>query len=218
MGRFRDANDFIMIENGLGEELFLPLSFFVTQEPLYNLPAPYITRYYEQTTRHFLSTSVSDFAGQFPYIAGDSYIAKKALYEAAYYDFLNPEPTLAEAKVTRISETEEYSNNIKSGKVIYSGDTYLSISIFLDRIRDEFERFTRVASLPGGYYVNDENDVQISFTVLSNLSDLIDKILELWYLCDLNYDYHRVQINALLTVPAVQSYNFTTGWVLVPYN
>lgn len=218
MGRFRDANDFIMIEDGVGEELFLPFSFFMTQEPLYNLPAPYITRYYEQPNNHLLNTSVSAFGGPIPYTDGDSYIAKKALYESAYYDFLNPEPTLEEAKFTRINETREYSDNIKEGKIVYGGNTHLSLDSFLQRVRDEFERFTRVASLPGGYYVLDENDVQISFTVLSNLSDLIDKILELWYLCDVNEDYHRAQINALLTVAAVQSYDFTTGWVTVPYN
>lgn len=213
MGEFRHVATHIHID-----ELYLPLSFFMTQEPLYNLPSPYIRRNYIQPGFHMLSDGSTEIGGSLPYTDGDSYIAKKALYEAAYYDFLNPEPTLEEAKIIRISETAAYSDNIKKGKVVFNGDVYLSVNIFMDRIKGEFQRYKRAGSIPGGYYVNEENDDQIPFTLLNDLSNLIDKILLLWYLCDVNEDFHRANINALVTVPAVQSYDFTTGWVLVPYN
>lgn len=217
MSEFKHANDFIHIDDGLGE-IVLPLSFFMIQEPLYNLPAPYIIRHYVPPTFHSLGDGKSRFGGSLPYTEGDTYISKKDLYETAYYNYLNPIPTLEEAKIIRISEVDDYSYNIKLGKVIYNTNTYFSRNNFLDKIKNEFERFTRIGSLPVGFYVSDENYAQISFTVLSNLSDLIDKILELWYLCDVNDDYHRTQINALSTVSAIQSYDFTTGWPAVPFN
>lgn len=199
------------------DELYMPLSFFQTQEPLYNLSAPWIERYYDQPNLHILRNKETQEGGILPYTDGDSYIAKKAIYAAAYEAYINPEPTLEEAKIIKISELSGYASNKKSGKVIYSSNTYLSIKNFLERIMHEYEKFARVGSLPGGYYILDETDIEISFTLLSDVEDLIDRIIELHYECDKIEDNHRKNINALLSVESTQSYDFTGGWPTTPY-
>lgn len=213
MGEFRHHPDgHIHID-----DLYMTLSFFLTQEPLYSLASPWTGRYYKQSVIHKLTNNETASAGSFPYSDGDSYISKKAIYQAAYDAYLNPTPTLVEAKITRINELQEYAATKKNGKVIYSGNTYLSIKSFLERIMYEYEKFTRVGSLPGGYYVLDHNDNEISFTLLANLAALIDRIIELHWECDKVEDNHRQSINALVSVGSVQSYDFTTGYPTIPY-
>lgn len=216
MGRFRHVSNWIHVDDGV-VEVDMTLSFFVTQEPLYTLPAPWTSRYYEQGVIHKLSNQKDVTGGPFPWSEGDSYIAKRAIYESAWDEFLNPPPTLEQAKVSKINELRSYSNGKKAGKVIYSSNTYLSVKNFLERIMHEYEKFDRVGSLPAGYYVLDHLDNEISFTVLANLEALIDRIIELHWECDKVEDNHRQSINALVSVESVQSYDFTTGWPTIPY-
>ncbi len=199
------------------DDLYMPLSFFVTQEPLYTLPSPWTSRYYDQASIHKLSNLETVEGGPFPWGDGDSYISKKSIYESAYDAYLNPPLTLEQAKTLKISELQSYAATKRSGKVIYSSNTYPSIKNFLERIMHEYEKFNRVGSLPGGYYVLDHLDNEISFTVLSDLEDLIDRIIELHWECDKVEDNHRQSINALVSVESVQSYDFTTGWPSIPY-
>lgn len=199
------------------DDLYMPLSFFQTQEPLYTIISPWTGRYYEQSVIHKLTNDETVEAGSLPYTDGDSYISKKAAYQAAYDAYLNPAPTLEEAKTTKIIELIDYAAGKRNGKVSYGGNTYLSIKSFLERIIHEYDKFNRAGSLPGGYYVLDHNDNEISFTVMSNLEDLIDRIIELHWECDKVEDNHRQSINVLVSVGSVQSYDFTTGWPTIPY-
>ncbi len=201
------------------DELYLPLSFFLTQEPLYDLETPFIHREYIQLDRHVLSDGSTQEGSDLPWTEGDAYIAKKSIYADAYDEFLNPPPTVEEAREIKLSELSDFASEIRNGKVVFDGNIYFSTDEQLERIRNEYEQFSRDMPplLPGGYYVNDHNYDEVSFTLLADLIDLIDKILELWYLVDLNEDFHRGEINDLVSVESIEAYSFASGWPITPY-
>jgi hypothetical protein len=214
MGKFKHTpNDTIYINN-----TSFPLSFFLTVEPAYALPAGMITQYYEQTVIHNISDGVTGYNLTIPWTDGDGYIANEAVYIAAYASYLNSLITLSQAKTTRIGQMLEYASGIKVGHVIVNTEEYFSDSIFSSKLVNEDLSYTRVG-LPVGYYVNDKDYVQIPIGTLGDLEDIIDRIVELHYLTDINADVHRAAINALLTVTDVQNYDFITGggWQTVPY-
>jgi hypothetical protein len=212
MGKFRHTPD-----NGIFvNTLYMPLSFFILHEPLYSLPSPYTSRTYEQTVSHVVSDGGNAVALSIPYVDGDTYISKEAIYQAAYDLHLNPPPTLEQAKEIKISEMLSYSNDIKNGHVIVGGQEYFSDNIFLTKLINEDIKYTRAAALPVDYYINNINYFHV-LSDFTNLEAIIDRIIELNYLCDLNADIHRAAINSLTTVLDVEAYNFTTGWETVPY-
>lgn len=214
MGKFRHTPDNDIFVNNT----WFPLSFFLTVEPAYALPAGMITQYYEQTVRRTASTGYNETAYSIPWTAGDGYIANESIYIALYASYLNSLITLSDAKLTRIQEMLNYATGIKSGHVIVSTYEYFSDDLFLSKLINEDLSYTRVG-LPVGYYVNDKDYVQITISTLGDLEDIIDRIVELYYLTDINADVHRAAINALTTVPDVQAYDFITGggWQTVPY-
>lgn len=213
MGSFRHHPDDHIIIN----EVIFPLAFFELQEPTYTLPAPYISREYIQSPpSHIFSDGQTQVDAGLPYADGDTYISNLATYEAAYEEYLNPTPSLPEAKIIRIAEAAAYNRAKKTEKVVYSSDTYFSDEVFFYRINHEYQKFNRDGSVPGGYYVKDEDDTQVSLN-LSQLEDLVDHLIDFYYECDKVFDTHEVNINALTTVEDIEAYNFTTGWPTTPY-
>lgn len=196
----------------------IPLSFFVTLVPTYALPAGYTSRFYEQTVCNVLSDGTSATADTIPWADGDTYISNEVAYAALYAASLPTIPSLSAAKLTRIYQMEQYAlNTIKSGNVVVAGNTFFSDLSTLQGLTNDDLTYTRAGALPGGYYVNDITYTQIVMAALANLEAIIDKIVALHHATNLVADTHRAAINALVTVAAVQAYDYTTGWPTVPY-
>jgi len=214
MGIFRHTpDDDIYINNSR-----IPLSFFVTLVPTYALPVGYTSRYYEQTVCNVLSDGSTGTPDTIPWAAGDTYIANEVAYAALYAASLPTIPSLSAAKLTRIYQMEQYAlNTIKSGYVIVTGDTFFSDLSTLQALTNQDLTYTRAGALPLGYYVNDVTYTPVAVAALADLEAIIDRIVGLHYLTDLQTDVHRAAINALVTVAAVQAYDYTTGWPTVPY-
>jgi len=220
MGKFiHNPDDYIIID-----DLIVPLSWFLTQEPAYSLPGTppnLIAREYVQGSYHILRDDISQFAGEYPWTDGDTYITNKATYAADYETYINPPPTLSQAKEIRINEMLGYSNSIKLGKVVYNTGitdyTFESDSRHYDRLHAQWHNFVEDGDVPGGFYVRDEDGTEHSFTLVQ-LTELINKTQDLYHEVYLTIDDHIDAINALATVPAVETYDFTTGWITVPYD
>jgi hypothetical protein len=86
----------------VGSQSAYPLAWFQTQEPAYNLPItpPHIiNQWYIQTgiqatcpypiPTHVLQTGITEYFLTCPWTDGDTYISKKALYDAAYPQVVN---------------------------------------------------------------------------------------------------------------------------------
>lgn len=218
MGDFRHTpDDYIVFDTDV-----IPLAFFLTLEPAYALPvapAGIINIEYSQSLSLYVGfASGTQYALAYPDTTIDGYITNKAAYVAAYAAYLNPPLTLSQQKVKLISEMVRYSKDIKGGYVTIGVNTYFSDIEFTRKILYEFEAYTRLGSLPGGYYINDINYAPVTpATGLVDLAALVDKIVELHYLVDLNADVHRAAINALTVIPDVLAYDYSGGWPTVPH-
>jgi hypothetical protein len=212
-------DNWIYIADG-GVESVYPYSWWITQEPTYTLPAPYIYREYiaGEGGYHRVHTDNTQFNAPegFPWVAGDLYISKKAQYDAAYADFINAPVTLEEAKTLKINNLTTKWAEIRNGGVVYNTLIYPSHSTSFMRLNEDWLNTLRGWVLPVDYYVNTSDFTQIIFTQI-DLENLLTKIQELYYLTNLNFDTHRANIMALTTVDAVEAYNITTGWETVPY-
>lgn len=212
MGTFRHTRDNDIFINNT----YVPLSFFVTLYPAYALPAGSVAREYEQTVNHAIYDDSTAIGGAMPYVDGDTYIAAEVAIAAAYALFLNPIPTLAVAKTTRITAMEAYAQNIRTGGAIANGYIWHSGSDVAQERLHQYEAFNRAAALPTGFYINDNNYNQITIGADTEIADIADAIVDLDRIIGLIADSHRTAINALVTVAAVQAYNFTTGWPITP--
>ena len=214
MGTFRHTPDDVIYINATS----FPLSFFLTLQPTYTLPAGETLRVYVQGSYHYTSNNLTQNAQPMPFAIGDTSITNEVAYALAYYNHLNPAPTLSQAKIDKINEMMDYASNIKNGHIIYVANEYFSDSSFLQKLINEDLTYTRAAALPVGYYINDVDYVQIAAAFV-DLEAIIDRIVELYYLTDINIDVHRAAINALTTVLDVQAYDYITGggWQTVPY-
>lgn len=209
MGTFRHTPDDVIYINNTT----FPLAFFLTQEPAYTLPGTYTSRYYEQTVSHYVSDA-SDSLGQvLAWTDGDTYITNEATYAAAYQDSLY---TLQQVKDMRKGEADAYSTTIKEGAVSVAAVIYDSDTKTLRRLELEHAKFTRDGAVPGGHYVTDASGTQQALNLAAH-EDVVDRIIDLYYACDLNFDAHAIAIQALTTKVAVAAYDFTTGWPSVPY-
>ncbi len=217
MGTFKHLpSNYILINDGLVCPA-MTLAFFLTLNPTYALPAGATSRQYVQGSWHVTSNGVSSTDQGIPYANGDTYIANEVAYAAAYSSYLNPAPSLADAKITRINSMEDYATTIKQGKILISANEYFSDDAFLSRLLRDDIVYSNAGALPVGYYINTTSYVQIATPLLIDLEAVISRIQELQYLCELNADVHRAAINALGTVPLVQAYDYTTGWPSIPY-
>lgn len=212
MGTFRHTpDDIIFIDTSS-----YPLAWWITQEPAYLIPMGYTHRVYEQGVHHTLYDGVGQDPGDYPWTDGNTYISNKSTYDTAYDLYLNPPPTLPQAKTAKIEELDIYNSNKKTEKVIVNAITYKSTSRFFTQIFREFEKYTRDGSVPGGYYVRDDSETEQSLTLVQ-LEDVVDKIVDFWRDCDEVRDDHWEMIMALGTVAAVEAYDFTGGWPTTPY-
>jgi hypothetical protein len=86
----------------VGSQSAYPLAWFQTQEPAYNLPVSppnIINQWYIQTgvqaicpypiPTHVLQTGITEYYLPCPWADGDTYISKKAIYDAAYPQIVN---------------------------------------------------------------------------------------------------------------------------------
>jgi hypothetical protein len=105
---------------------------------------------------------------------------------------------------------------IRGGQVTYNTVNYNSHEVFYQRLLTDNLHFTALASVPVGYYVNDINDNQVSFT-LTNLQELTQLIQDLYYECWLTFDIHYTAIQAITGPSDIQRYDITTGWPTIPY-
>lgn len=221
MSYFRHVDDTIIIDDGIGSQLAMSLSFFLTQEPTYALPTTdvhgtaivCIGQEYIPGSTHRLYTDGTQYLGEYPWATGDGYISKRDIYHDALY----PPQTLDEAKNDKISNLLQYANDYYSGGVSISAVIYFSGLRYLHALKNDFEYFTSVGSLPGGYYAYDTSYNRVAVANLTALSVIIYKIEELHYETRLVFDDHRDAIVALTTIPQVESYNYTTGWPTVPF-
>jgi len=216
MGTFRHTPD-----NGIFiNTSYMPLSFFITLVPTYALPATAISADYTQGVGVVWSSATSIVSSSVTYTDGDTYIANETSYMAAYNSYLNPSPSLADAKIQKINEMIYYSNSIKNGHVLVTISAvqreYFSDVNTLNQLMQYDNHFTRVG-MPVGFYVNDVTYTQRVMGALSDLELIIDRIIDLYYLTDLNVDVHRTAINALGSVATVQAYDYTAGWQTIPY-
>lgn len=207
---------FVAISNNDTEVLY-PYAWWITQEPGYSLPSPYVYREYVKGSYHKLHTNNTEYDGEFPYLNGDIYIAKKADYDIAYAAYINTPPSLEIAKEQKINELLAKLIEVRQSKVIYNTATYKSDEIRYQRLFTESLQFTNLGDVPINYYVLDDNFDEINLTLVQ-LQALVAKIQDLYYQCWLTYDIHHLAINACTTIEQVQDYDILTGWPIVPYN
>lgn len=214
------TDGWIFIDNNTGVESKYPYAWWITQEAAYTYPsgATYL-QYTEGGTQsvNYYCKNNSVFAlPEDPWLAGNGYIAKQAVYDAAYAAYIGTPTTLAAAKAQKIAELYAQMEEIRAGQVIFGANTYESGFLHYRRLKEELSYSTYLTDVPVGYYVNDINDVQVAFT-LANLQTLVGGIEKLYYLCYLQYDVHKAAINALGTINDVVAYDVTTGWPTVPF-
>jgi len=217
MGRFRHTPDDTIIIN---ETLFMPLSFFVTQEPAYTLASPYTWRDYEQTVKHFYGTSTTQTGAAIPYTDGDGYIANIAAYTAAYAAFLVAPATLADAKIQQKQAVRTYALTYLDGNVVYDAVEYSCL--LSERLHNEAYYFSRIGQFETGetstidHYVLDASNSKVDLT-LTEVAELINLMDKLGMVTNQVIDTHCLAIDALTTISAVLAYNYTASWPTMPY-
>ena len=212
MSKFIHTPDDIIII----DDFSCDLTFFLTQEPAYSLPAGKTSRYYEQSVKHFVSDGVNGELLSLPYTDGDCYISNKATYAAALNDSIYY-PDLATAKETKIGEATSYVVTYYQGNVVYATYTYNSSQGQLSEAHQYYARYDRSGTIPLDFYLRDIAGSEHVLT-LANLSDIADLIDDLHRVTDENLHDHIDAINALANIPAIKAYNFTTGWPTIPYS
>lgn len=191
-----------------------PYDWWITQETEYALPDGMTSQIYVQGSHHTLYDDNSQYAGEYPWTDGNTYISNKSTYDSAYETYL--EPTLEQAKIYKIGGLKTKMAEVRAGKVVFNTQTYYSNDENYKRLFTEKDLFVYEEAVPGGYYVTDDEGDENSLT-LANLQDLVALMQNLYYDCWLNYDDHYAAIMALTTVAQVEAYDYTTGWPTVPY-
>jgi len=221
MDSFRhNPDDFIIIN----ETLILPLDFFLTQEPTYVLPSGAITQQYIQGSFRKWQDETNETSLSIPWTEGDNYIANIATYSAAYSAYLAAAAlpqTLAAAKTYQKNLLNDYANTILNGNVVYDEKEYpISLS---ERLRREAYYFARIGQFEWGsvlgidHYVLDKNNTHVDLDLyqVAAVLNLMDKVRTM---TNQNIDTHSEAIDALTTINAVLAYDYTTGWLCMPYN
>jgi len=210
-----NPDDYILIDN-----LVMPLSFWLTQEPAYLLPSGMITQNYVQGERYSASDGKTQVFYSIPWAVGDTYISNKATYEAAYNAYLAEQAlpqTLEDAKIFKIGELSNYREGKRAEGVTYNSIDYKSDSNIYKDIFHDHEFSLRAEALPSGYYVWKLNGTKDTTLTLANLTGITDKIQEFYWKLRENYDTHRIAIDALGTIELALAYDFTTGWPTTPF-
>lgn len=210
----------IRIDNATGTESMYPYSWWLTQEPLYTYPtdASYV-QYTEEGVSgqsYYIKNDTQYGLPEDPWLAGNSYIAKQSIYDAAYALFLSTPTTVEQAKALKIEELIAQLQIVRNGGVIYGANTFPS-SVFDYQARfSELDRAIRATFVPMGYYVKDISGLHVSLN-LSDLTAVIDLIEELHYEARLTYDLHNEAIKSLSDINDIMAYNITEYWPIIPY-
>ena len=207
----------ITINDGDDNELTVSLAVFLTLEPAYTIQdgtvKPWITytsRYYEPEVKHTLSTGSSVYAGDLPWADGDDYIANVT----DYIDIINnPVVDLPTAKATKSTALDElYRQKLRDGGIDLFSTTMPSNKDYSSLT----ESYTRNAAVPASFYLMDTDNVAVPLTLME-LQSYQDGIVEMGWEHRQVYDTHYDGIQACADIPAVDAYDFTTGWPTLPF-
>lgn len=200
---------FITISDGV-DTLQITLAEFLTYEPAYTLPSPYVGRQYIPAVKHvYYKADGSAVGASLPYTAGDGYIADLATY---INEHDNPTKTLSEAKADKILALNSLAQTKKQGGINLFSTVMPTFGLNAQAIIS----YQLATATPVGFYLRDVNDVNVPLT-LAQLLTYNDGIVELHQLCDVNRDDLEDDINALASVGAVDAFDITTGWPTIPY-
>jgi hypothetical protein len=211
----------IYINNNATESHY-PYSWWITQEPGYTYPANAIYVQYTEDGVPGQSYYHTNDNNQYglpvdPWLAADGYIAKQALYDADYAEYIGTPQTLGEAKTQKFSSLFSLYVEKRDGEVIYDSNTFPSDFTNYQLRSSELSYSTSLSAVPVGYYVKDIDGVHVSLD-LAGVEALLHVIEELHYLCRINYDIHYENIDILTDIEDVIYYNITTGWPTIPYS
>jgi hypothetical protein len=217
-------DNYIGIDNNTGIESIYPYSWWITQEPAYTFPSGATYVVYTEggvSGQSYYIKNGNQYALPLdPWSAANAYIAKQVIYDADYATYIVTPATLAQAKAQKVAQLTTQMTEIREGGVLFTPIvtqyTFDSGIVHYNRLQEEKFYSDYLTDVSLGYYVNDITNAQISFTY-TNLKDLIGGIQKLYYECFLNYDIHYAAIQVLITIPAVQAYDVTTGWPTIPF-
>jgi len=215
MGTFRHAGNSILIIDSMTQSTY-PADWWIANEEVgYVTPENLVEHIYQQGIMNRIYTFTGQVDGDMPWVNGDTYISKKAIYDAAYFKYIH---TLQQLKDIKKAEIDAYSNGtVKEGGVVFYSVTYPSHITAYDRMFRQHAKYTRDLGVPVGHYVLDIAGVHQSVN-LTEHEDLLDIIIELHVLCDVNADAHKEAVQALATKESVISYDYLTGWATLPYD
>jgi hypothetical protein len=200
----------------------MPLSFFLTQEAAYALPAGMIEQRYDSAGIYVASDGTTEAYYTVPDATIAGYITNKATYVANYAAYVAAQAlpqTLAAAKTYQINLMLQYASAIQDNGVTVSGVTYQSSSDYYNRWKNEHDYAVRNAALLGSYYLTDVSGNQIVMPSVAVLTGIIDDLDEFNWEMQQVIDLHVIGINAITTTIAdVLAYDYTTHWATTPYD
>lgn len=205
---FHSPDGNIAIGDGV-DQIQFPLSAFLTFEPLYSLPAPFIWQIYNQGISWSRHTSRDETDLPLPYADGDTYISKVAYYLANY----PPPPTLDEVKAAKKIDATNAYFNIITGGIDYTamGFIFSSISYSPNALIDYTAN-----GVPPGFQIQDFGSTYRMLTLVQLLA-INTGIVALVYASDANLVSINAAINAAATIPDVEAIDVTAGYPTVPY-
>lgn len=211
MAKFIHTVDDIIIVDGSS----YPLAFFLTQEGAYVIPSGATSQYYDDSIPKRIASDGTNqlLSSDVVWATGDSYIANKAIYDAAYTDYVYY-PDLATAKISKRNEIADFAQTIRDGNISYGGNIYSSPRAS-DAHRYYF-RYDRTPTIPGTFYLRTIADVEVVLT-LADLKSMADLIDDLHRDVEENMHDHWDAVDALGTINDVKTYDFSGGWPTIPY-
>ena len=226
--RHNITDGWIYVDNGTGTQSIYPYAWWLTQEPAYTYPsgATYLQYITGDARLSYYVSSINQYSvtqsplPTFPWTDGNTYISKQTAYDVAYAAYLAAQAlpqTLSDAKIYQDGLVMNKYYSITNGGVIYDANTYYSDSKYAGMVFAETYLYTGIGSIPSGYSLTNEDDVQIVITLV-DLQAINALIQKLYSLCRINVETHIHNISLLTTIPAVLAYDITTGWPTVPYN
>lgn len=223
MRRFRHmvTDGLVGILDGTPTESIYPFSWWILEVPDYSYPegATYI-QYVEGGTsgqNYYVKDNSQHPLPEDPWLAGNTYIANKLVYDSDYDEYINTPKTLSEAKNIKWNELFSQFDTVRSGGIVYLTNTFPSDMVTMARLRQELNYCIALETTPIGYYVKDILNAHINLN-LPGLTTVVVRIEELHYLCRVNYDYHYEAVDNLTTIEDVMAYDVTTGWPAIPYS
>lgn len=194
-------------------ELDVSLSEFLTFEPGYALPAGFTAQEYIPTVKYTRYKGSTQYGAPIPNATLDGYIANLASYINQHN---NPPRTVEQAQAAKIVELNEVNAAKKAGHILLFGKEFFSSMLNANQII----QYQIALMTPVGFYINTVTGEQYA-TTLAHLLTLNAGIVELYLLCDQNYDALAIAIGELETVEEVDDFDIITNedfpWPTVPF-